>query len=92
MADPCLIHFIGKAKPWLDRSAGIVPMRMRDAFGRVLDQHFPDAAQGTAPEQRHWPDAGHLRRALFRQWRAAGPMLRYLGRFPDPYTMLDPRA
>ncbi|MFT4012963.1 MAG: glycosyltransferase [Paracoccus sp. (in: a-proteobacteria)] len=92
MADPCLIHFIGTRKPWLDSSKGIVPMRLREGFGRILRQHFPEAPQVSHSGDRHWPEAGALRTALFRQWRAAGPMLRYLNRFPDPYTLTDPRA
>lgn len=83
MADPCMIHFIGPEKPWLPRSAGIVPMRWRAAYA-----HLPDAAGGL--DLRHWPDRRRLARALLRQWRAAGPMLTYLGRFPDEYTLLDP--
>lgn len=92
MADPCLIHFIGTRKPWLDGAKGVVPMRMRDAFGQVLARHFPDAPQVSQSSRRHWPEAGALRAALFRQWRAAGPMIRYLNRFPDQYTLIDPRA
>lgn len=92
MVDPCLVHFIGTRKPWLDSALGVVPMRMREAFGRVLSQHFPDAPQIGHAGKRHWPEPSDLRAALFRQWRAAGPMLRYLNRFPDQYTMLDPRA
>ncbi|MTH35750.1 glycosyltransferase [Paracoccus limosus] len=92
MADPCLIHFIGTRKPWLDSAQGVVPMRMRDAFGRVLAQHFPATPQVAQSGRRHWPEPGALRAALFRQWRAAGPMIRYLNRFPDPYTLLDPRS
>lgn len=92
MADPCLIHFIGTRKPWLENSRGVVPMRMRAAFAEVLARHFPDAPQIPDPERRDWPRAGALRAALWRQWRAAGPMLRYLARFPDPWTLRDPRA
>ncbi|MTH79309.1 glycosyltransferase family 8 protein [Paracoccus aestuariivivens] len=92
MADPCLIHFIGTRKPWLSISQGIVPMRMREAFSRIISQHFPDAPQVKAASSRHWPDVNDLRSTLFRQWRAAGPMLRYLNRFPDQYAMVDPRA
>jgi len=92
MVDPCLVHFIGTRKPWLDSSQGIVPMRMRDAFGRVLARHFPTAPQVSRSTRRHWPEAGALRTALFRQWRAAGPMIRYLNRFPDQYTLIDPRV
>ena len=85
MADPCLVHFIGPDKPWLRRSEGIVPMRWRAPYAAL-----PGADEGLG--RRHWPDRRRLGRALLRQWRAAGPVLRYLGRFPDPYTMLDPRA
>lgn len=92
MVDPCLIHFIGTRKPWLEASQGVVPMRMRDAFGRVLARHFPQAPQVAMSARRHWPEPAALRAALSRQWRAAGPMLRYLNRFPDQYTLLDPRA
>ncbi|WJS85849.1 glycosyltransferase [Paracoccus sp. TOH] len=92
MADPCLIHFIGPAKPWRDEAAGVVPMRMRAAFAEVLARHFPDAPRPAGARARHWPRVGALRAALLRQWRAAGPMLRYLNRFPDEYTLLDPRA
>ncbi|SFA55690.1 Lipopolysaccharide biosynthesis protein, LPS:glycosyltransferase [Paracoccus halophilus] len=92
MADPCLIHFIGTRKPWLASSQGVVPMRMRRAFGTVLTQYFPDTAPVPEALRRQWPSAGSLRAALFRQWRAAGAMMRYLNRFPDTYTMVDPRA
>ncbi len=92
MADPCLIHFIGTRKPWLASSQGIVPMRMRAAFGQVLRQHFPHVPPVPEAERRHWPSPGALRAALFRQWRAAGAMMRYLNRFPDAYTLVDPRA
>ena len=87
MADPCLIHFIGPEKPWLASSAGIVPMRLRAAYaGLPEDKAAPDLTR------RVWPERRALARALLRQWRAAGPMLAYLGRFPDEYTLLDPRA
>lgn len=92
MADPCLIHFIGTRKPWLESSEGIVPMRMRAAFGEVLARHFPDAPQVHEADQRHWPSAGDLRGELFREWRAAGPMMRYLERFPDLYTLVNARS
>ncbi len=92
MADPCLIHFIGPKKPWLANSQGVVPMRMRMAFAETLARHFPATAPVPEAGQRHWPAPRALHAALFRQWRAAGPMLRYLARFPDEYTLVDPRA
>lgn len=92
MADPCLIHFIGTRKPWLASSQGIVPMRMRAVFGRVLSQHFPQTPPVPEARRRHWPTTGALRAALFRQWRAAGAMTRYLDRFADEYTLVDPRG
>lgn len=91
VADPCLVHFIGPAKPWLDRSAGIVPMRWRAPYGAVLDRHFPAAPPVAQADLRHWPSRRDLRRSLFRQWRAAGPMISYLSRFADEYTLVDPR-
>lgn len=91
MADPCLVHFIGPVKPWLDRSEGIVPMRWRMPYGAFLADHFPAAARPGRPEIRHWPGRRHLGRSLLRQWRASAPMLDYLGRFADEYTLLDPR-
>lgn len=91
MADPCLIHFIGPGKPWLDRSAGVVPMRWRAPYGDFLAQHFPAARRPADAGLRHWPARRDLGRSLLRQWRAAGPMLDYLSRFPDEYTLLDPR-
>ncbi len=92
MADPCLIHFIGTRKPWLESSMGRVPMRMRRAFNDVLDAHFPLAKPVEQADQRHWPTASLLRSALFRQWRSAGRMIDYLGRFANEYTMVDPRS
>ncbi|WP_374303629.1 glycosyltransferase, partial [Paracoccus sp. (in: a-proteobacteria)] len=91
MADPCLIHFIGPAKPWQDRSAGVVPMRWRLPYGAFLAEHFPDAPRPADPDRRHWPARRDLGRSLLRQWRAAGPMLDYLARFSDEYTLVDPR-
>ncbi|ARJ68371.1 glycosyltransferase family 8 protein [Paracoccus contaminans] len=84
MADPCLIHFIGPEKPWLARSAGIVPMRYRAPYAGL-----PGAAGDLT--RRAWPDRGRLARALLRQWRASGPMLTYLARFADEYALIDPR-
>lgn len=92
IADPCLVHFIGTRKPWDDSSIGVVPMRMRAAFADVLTQHFPNARPINQAYQRHWPEAGKLRAGLFRQWRAAGAMSRYMARFADPYTLVDPRS
>lgn len=91
MADPCLVHFIGPAKPWLDRSQGIVPMRWRMPYGAFLAEHFPQAPRPAQPDRRHWPERRQLGRSLLRQWRAAGAMLDYLGRFADEYTLVDPR-
>lgn len=90
MADPCLIHFIGTRKPWLNSSIGVVPMRMRRAFSDVIEAHFPLGSPVDQPERRHWTTAPALRAALFRQWRASGQMLRYLSRFADEYTLVDP--
>lgn len=76
------------------------------ALARPLGRHRADAHArrlwpGAGPAFPRC-GAGHRARAAplagcrtpspgaFRQWRAAGPMLRYLGRFPDPYTMLPP--
>lgn len=91
MADPCMIHFIGPKKPWLDSSAGVVPMRWRAPYGACLARHFPDRPHAAEPDRRHWPDRWTLGKILFRQWRASGPMLDYLNRFPDEYTLLEPR-
>lgn len=90
MADPCLIHFIGPEKPWLDRSAGIVPMRWRAPYGAFLAEHFPSAPRPSQADRRHWPARRRLGRSLLRQWRAAGPMVDYLGRFEDEYILVDP--
>ncbi|HRO16079.1 MAG TPA: glycosyltransferase [Paracoccus sp. (in: a-proteobacteria)] len=85
MADPCMVHFIGPEKPWLARSAGIVPMRWRSLYA--------DAAPDTADDlrARHWPARQRLGWTLRGQWRAAGPMLDYLARFPDEYTLVANR-
>lgn len=77
MADPCLVHFIGPAKPWKAEAASVVPLRYRAAY-----------AAGDTPPERSWPAARDLRRALFRQWRAAGPMLAYLRRFSTADSVL----
>lgn len=88
MADPCLIHFIGPRKPWLDSADGVVPMALRADYARILPAHFPDAPRGAALDRRHWPDKRSLSRALMRQWRASGRMLDYLNRFADAETLL----
>ncbi|MDO5605515.1 MAG: glycosyltransferase [Paracoccus sp. (in: a-proteobacteria)] len=90
MADPCVIHFIGPHKPWLDTADTRVPMRMRADYARILPEHFPTAARSAGLAHRHWPERRDLARSLLRQWRASGPMLDYLGRFPDEYTLLAP--
>ncbi|WP_234853717.1 glycosyltransferase family 8 protein [Paracoccus everestensis] len=91
MAEPCMVHFIGPTKPWLDRSAGIVPMRWRAPYGAFLAEHFPAAPRPAQADRCYWPTRRQLGRSLFRQWRAAGRMLDYLGRFDDEYTLVDPR-
>lgn len=90
MADPCIIHFIGPHKPWLDSADSRIPMRLRDGYARILPEHFPDAPRGAGLDRRHWPARGDLRKSLAKQWIAAGPMLDYLARFPDEYTLLKP--
>ena len=56
--------------------------------GRELggDRIVLDAGRALSRRRRAEPNE-----ALLRQWRAAGPMLDYLNRFPDEYTLLDPR-
>ncbi|WBU55553.1 glycosyltransferase family 8 protein [Paracoccus sediminicola] len=90
MADPCLVHFIGPHKPWLDSADGRIPMRLRADYAAILPRHFPDAPRGTALERRHLPERHDLGKSLFKQWRSSGAMLDYLGRFPDEYTLLKP--
>ncbi|WBU62951.1 glycosyltransferase family 8 protein [Paracoccus aerodenitrificans] len=90
VADPCIIHFIGPHKPWLDSADSRVPMRLREDYARILPRHFPDAARGAGLDRRHWPGRRDLGKSMFKQWRAVGPMLDYLGRFPDEYTLLRP--
>ena len=90
MADPCLVHFIGPHKPWLDSADTRVPLRLREGYARILPAHFPEAPRAAALDRRHWPARGDLRKSLAKQWMAAGPMLDYLGRFPDEYTLLNP--
>ncbi|MBA4490137.1 glycosyltransferase [Paracoccus sp. S1E-3] len=90
MADPCIIHFIGPHKPWLDSADARIPMRLREGYARILPAHFPNAPRGGALDRRHWPARGDLRKSLAKQWLAAGPMLDYLARFPDEYTLLTP--
>ncbi len=90
VADPCIVHFIGPHKPWLDSADTRVPLRLRADYARILPAHFPDAPRGTALERRHWPNRRELGRSMFKQWRAVSPMLDYLNRFPDEYTLLNP--
>ena len=89
-ADPCIVHFIGPHKPWLDSADTRIPMRLREGYARILPQHFPNAPRGTGLDRRHWPARWDLRKSLAKQWMAAGPMLDYLARFPDEYTLLAP--
>ena len=76
---PCLIHSSARANRGWPRQ-GIVPMRIRAAFGGSWPAfpHVPPVPQADAPLLAH---PGALRAALFRQWRAAGAMTRYLNRF-----------
>lgn len=90
MADPCIIHFIGPHKPWLDSADSRVPMALREDYAAILPRHFPDAPRGVGLDRRHWPSRRAFGRSMFRQWRAVGPMLDYLNRFPDEYTLLQP--
>ncbi|MFD1797646.1 glycosyltransferase family 8 protein [Paracoccus aurantiacus] len=90
VADPCIVHFIGPHKPWLDSADGIVPLRLRQDYARILPAHFPDAPRGARLGLRNLPDRRDLGKSMFKQWRAVGPMLDYLNRFPDEYTLLEP--
>lgn len=91
MADPCLIHFIGPKKPWLETSAGVVPMRMRAEYDAFLARHFPGHPRAPGLSHRHFPARRDLSRVLLKQWLASGTMLDYLNRFADEYTLLEPR-
>lgn len=88
MAEPCLVHFIGPKKPWLESAAGVVPMRWREVY-QGLEADFPDMPP--LPDglgRRTFPPASGIRRALWRQFRAAGQMESYLARFDGPDTIL----
>ncbi|MFV0292285.1 MAG: glycosyltransferase family 8 protein [Paracoccus sp. (in: a-proteobacteria)] len=91
-ADPCIIHFIGPHKPWLDSADGRIPMRLRQDYARILPVFFPEAPHGTSLGRRHRPKRRDLSKSLFKQWRAAGPMLDYLGRFQDEYTLVPAKG
>ncbi len=46
--DTQIIHFVGTAKPWSDRKAGL-PIRYREKARRFFAKYYPDLETNTAP-------------------------------------------
>ena len=71
------------------RQPRIAPPNLDSLVGSRPPQQVGAARASNARGRRF---GGALRAALFRQWRAAGAMTRYLDRFADEYTLVDPRG
>ncbi len=82
LAEPRLVHFIGKRKPWKDTTNSLPP-RYRRAYATFCAQHFPGAAP-VDPDAPAWPT--DLGRSFLKHWWSLRSMRRYLARFPDPFT------
>ncbi|MCX7300296.1 MAG: glycosyltransferase family 8 protein [Rhodobacterales bacterium] len=82
LAEPRLVHFIGKRKPWKD-TANSLPPRYRRAYADFCARHFPGAAP-VDPDAPAWP--ADLGRSFQKHWWSMRSMQRYLARFPDPFA------
>ena len=80
-AEPRLVHFIGRRKPWLDTERDLPP-RFRARVHAFLARHHPDhpALAGLDPSSRAEPR--DLGKSYFTHWRRWRAMEAYLGRFP----------
>lgn len=85
LVGPRLIHFIGRRKPWTDKTHQL-PRRFRDGYAAFAAAHWPgrDDIAPVDPLAPGWPD--DLRRGLVKHWVAVPAMRRYLGRFDDLFA------
>ena len=88
-AEPRLVHFIGRRKPWLDAGRDLPP-RFRARPHAFLAEHAPDhpalaALDPAARAEPHRIGASYF--AHWRRWRATEA---YLARFPSEATTHAP--
>lgn len=89
--DPFLLHFAGKLKPW-NTFGGEFPPKYADAYRAFFARHFPDEAAKMPPAASVLKAARFHKKSLLKQWYDFNPLARYIGRFDDPYTVIDPRS
>ena len=87
---PYLLHFAGRYKPW-NTFDGQFPPQYPDAYRAFFADHFPDLAAEMPPAPSILKSAGFHRKALLKQWFDFNRLAAYIGRFDDPYSVIDPR-
>ena len=88
-AEPRLVHFIGRGKPWLDTGRDLPP-RFRARPHAFLARHAPDhpALAGLDPAARAEPR--DLGKSYLTHWRRRRAMEAFLARFPLESTTHPP--
>lgn len=88
-AEPRLVHFIGRGKPWLDTGRDLPP-RFRARPHAFLARHMPDhpALAGLDPVARAEPR--DLGKSYLTHWRRRWAMEAFLARFPLDTTTHPP--
>ena len=89
--DPFLLHFAGKYKPW-NTFGGQFPSKYAETYRAFFARHFPDMAAAMPPAASVLKAARFHRKSLLKHWLDFNRLARYLGRFDDPYQVIDPRS
>ena len=79
-AEPNLVHFIGKTKPWNDPKAELSPRYAR-AMWQFAKQHFPEAKAFRTADVPWAPDSAKTRKTLLKHLLSGGKFARLLRRF-----------
>lgn len=88
--DPFILHFAGRIKPW-NKPNGEFPPKYPNAYRAFFAIHYPDeAAKMPAPASILAVPKFH-KKSLLKQWWDFNGLARYIGRFGDPYVVIDPR-
>lgn len=83
---PHIVHFIGPAKPWKDRT-GQFERRFISSFAAFTKRHFPEFDLPDIAEHRLAPDSKKTAKMLIKHFMSRKKLARYLRRFPTDMTV-----